>query len=224
MVISEKWALFDFCETLVNFQTADAFVDYVRMTTKSKRMMMLSFLIRIMNKIKVFTLIDKLVGDQLYLLKRCVLWQLRGFSEAKLECYAKEYYDSRIRPNLINLVVDRMLELKKGGFKVLLVSGGYSIYVKYFVNEYSLDGLIANEIDFKKQKCLGRIKGVNCMNKNKPILLDAFFVCKPQYTEAYSDSITDIPFLRWANKGVVVSKGKHQEWCGRYNFEEIVVS
>ena len=76
MVISEKWALFDFCETLVNFQTADAFVDYVRMTTKSKRMMMLSFLIRIMNKIKVFTLIDKLVGNQLYLLKRCVLWQL----------------------------------------------------------------------------------------------------------------------------------------------------
>lgn len=222
MLNNEKWALFDFCETLTNFQTADAFVDYVRTETKSKRMIILSFLIRIINKLKVFTLIDKLAGSQLYLLKRCTLWQLRGFSETRLEYYAKEYYDNRIRSNLINLTIERMIALKKSGFKILLVSGGYSIYIKYLVNEYSLDGLIANEIGFKKHCCLGRIKGVNCMNENKTILLDTFFVSKPQYTEAYSDSITDIPFLQWANKGFVISKGKHQKWCEKFSFDEII--
>lgn len=220
----EKWALFDFCETLTNFQTADAFVDYVRTAKKSKRMLFLSFLVKIANKFKVFALIDKLAGRQLYLLKRCVLWQLRGLSESTLEHYAKEYFDNRIRPNLINSTVERMIELKEKGFKILLISGGYSIYIRHFVNEYSLDALIANEIDFKRHSCLGRIKGVNCMNENKPILLDVFFVSKPQYTEAYSDSITDIPFLQWANKGFVISKGKHQEWCGKFDFEEIIWS
>lgn len=224
MINNEKWALFDFCETLANFQTADAFVDYVRKKTKSKRMMILSFLIKIVNKFKVFTLIDKLAGSQLYLLKQCVLWQLRGFSETTLEYYAKEYYYHSIRPNLINSIVERMVELKKKGFKILLVSGGYSVYIKHFLSEYSLDGLIANEIEFKKHRCLGRIKGVNCMNENKPILLDIFFIRKPEYTEAFSDSITDIPFLQWANKGFVISKEKHQEWCEKFNFEEIIWS
>ena len=38
MLYREKVAFFDFCETLVDFQTADAFCDYVRERTKKTKM------------------------------------------------------------------------------------------------------------------------------------------------------------------------------------------
>ena len=33
----KKIALFDFCETIANFQTADAFVDFVRFNENKKK-------------------------------------------------------------------------------------------------------------------------------------------------------------------------------------------
>ena len=39
---------------------------------------------------------------------------------------------------------------------------------------------------------------------------------------AYSDSISDLPLLQWADEGVVVSRHKSQAWAKTYGFTEIV--
>lgn len=218
----EKWALFDFCETVANFQTANAYVDFVCAKKSNFRIYILSVLFRALNKFKVFRLCDALSGKDLYLLKRFKLYLLKGLNENELEEFAREYYEKSIKHNFITPLVDRLNDLKNRGYKILVVSGGYSIYIHYFVKDYNLDGYIANEIKFIDGKCAGILEGVNCMNENKPMLLDLFFKDKPLYTEAYSDSITDIPFLKWANRGIVISRYQSQTWSKQNGFEEIV--
>lgn len=218
----EKWALFDFCETLVNFQTADTFVDFVCKQKPKIVPITIGLILRILAKIKFFRMLDQINGSELYLLKIYRLCLLKGYSQTELEEYAKLYYKTRIIPNLIKVTTDRLIQLKNDGYKILIVSGGYSIYIKHFVKQFKVDGLIANTIKFKEGRCLGKLEGLNCMNKNKSLLLNSYFISRPIYSEAYSDSITDVPFLQWADKGVVISKGIHQEWIDNYGFSEIV--
>jgi phosphoserine phosphatase len=38
----------------------------------------------------------------------------------------------------------------------------------------------------------------------------------------YSDSITDLPLLKWADEAVVISKSKSQLWANDFGFKEII--
>ncbi len=220
----DKWALFDFCETLVNFQTADAFVDFVCRNSPRPFITVAGLALRILNKMKFLSLLDRIYGSELYLLKRYKLWLLKGYTMKEIEDCSLLYYETRIKPNLISATVNLLKELKNNGYKILIVSGGYSVYIKHFANQFGVDGIIANEIKFNHGICLGSLDGVNCMNNNKTILLNSFFQTRPDYSVAYSDSITDVPFLSWADKGVVVSKNNHQKWSEDNGFSEIIWS
>lgn len=220
----ERWALFDFCETLVNFQTADAFVDFVCSHSPRLFTSYIGLALRILNKMKVFSLLDRICGNELYLLKRCKLWLLKGYTQKEIENCSNLYYETLIKPNFIQPMVERLSNLKHNGYRILIVSGGYSLYIKHFANQFGVDGVVANEIRFKNGICCGSLDGINCMNNNKPILLNSYFQTRPAYSIAYSDSITDLPFLRWADKGVVVSKKTHQTWSEINGFSEIVWS
>lgn len=217
-----KVALFDFCETLANFQTADPFVDYVRDHRQQKRMVRWEKIKRLHDRSIIIGLIEYIFFPKFSISKRLKLFQLRGFCKSDLEIFAKGYYKEKIKPNLIKKVLEEMTSLKSEGYKIYLVSGGYDIYLKYFVQDYELDGCISSKIGFKGNICTGHLDGKDCMFDNKVTLLDRFFVTKPSFTVAYSDSKTDIPFLKWADEGVVISKNRPKEWAGDNNFREII--
>ncbi len=217
-----KVALFDFCETLVNFQTADSYVDFVREKTQDRRMLRIERLHYCLTRIKIIQLIELLTRYRYSINKRLKLWQLRGLRLETLQGLAKDYFLVKIKPNFITDLLDRLIALKNEGYIVLLVSGGYDIYLRYFVEEYSLAGLISTRIGFKENVCTGKFDGIDCLRDGKIILLNNFYSDKPTFSIAFSDSKSDLPFLKWVDEGYVVSRNKSQKWAKDNHLNEII--
>lgn len=219
----EKIAFFDFCETLTDFQTADAYVDFVRDKIGSTRMKKMENIQKFLNRIKIINVLEFVTRYKYSLNKRIKLSQLKGIDKNTLEQLAHSFYEDRIKPHFINDLVQLLLKKKKDGWLIVLVSGGYSIYLQYFVMEFDVNGILSSRIGFNGNICTGRFDGMDCLNENKIKLLNKYFSrADIQECVAYSDSRSDIPFLSWVDQGYVVSREKHQSWVDKYNFKEIV--
>lgn len=218
----EKVAFFDFCETLVNFQTADEFVNYVRMKTNSRKMKLLDFIRYCLISTKVFAVVQMFSNNKYPIYKQSKLLQLRGMSYDILDKYALEYYKDKIIPNLIPEMIEILKKKQKDGYTIIIVSGGFGIYLRYFVEDFNLDRDFSTNIKFKDGVCCGCIDGIDCMNERKVELLNTHFDQKSIVSEAYSDSISDIPLLKWVDKAYVVSCNVSQCWHKSYFFNEIV--
>jgi HAD superfamily hydrolase (TIGR01490 family) len=222
----KKLAIFDFCETLVSFQTADAFIDFVRRMDGNFFMSSLNLIIIFLEKIRIIAVINKCLPD-MSLEKRTKLLQLRGFNYETLNNLAKKYYLEIIKPNLIKEVMDELQELAEQNYELCIVSAGYSIYLKYFAEEHHVKHVISSEIGFNKSGtfCRGIILGKDCISTEKVNRIKIYFMDQDiNYNESisYSDSKTDLPTLLLTGKGVVVSKTNSQQWCHQYKFKEII--
>jgi len=222
MIEKNKVALFDFCETLANFQTADPYVDYVRTKVGSSRMRRWEVIKSFYDKSKClqFALIKLFKNDSIG--KSLKLYQLKGLEENLLGALARQYYLEVIKPNLITDMCTELVKLKNEGYKVYLVSGGYDLYLKYFVEDFKLDGFWCTKIAFKDGICSGLFEGKDCMREQKVIVLNKFFTQKPGYSISYSDSESDLPFLKWTTDCFVVSNKHSQEWAIKRGLKEII--
>ena len=217
-----KIALFDFCETIANFQTADAYVDFVRERLNDSRMCRLEKAQCFLRTIKVIQIIEKLTKYSFSINKRIKLWQLRGLNLSELQALAKDYYQERIKPNFIPEMIEKLLKLKAQGYSIFLVSGGYDIYLHYFAEENDLSGVISTKIGFKGDVCTGKFNGIDCLRDGKTFLLNQYFSSKPTFSVAFSDSKSDLPFLKWVDEGYVISRNKHQDWSTKNKLKEII--
>lgn len=218
-----KVALFDFCETLTDFQTADAYVDYVRKHIGTARMKRLETIQKILVWTKLIRILEKVTNYRLSLNKRLKLFQLKGLCKESLNFWARQYYENEIRPHFIDEIL-HLLQLKKqNGWEIIIVSGGYDIYLKFFAMEFDVKKVISTRIKFDDQLCMGAFDGLDCLNINKVNLLNRYIdKSLISESEAYSDSKSDVPFLSWVDKGFVVSKEKHQSWVEKFCFNEII--
>lgn len=220
--MKEKIAFFDFCETLVNFQTADAFVDFVRAETNKKSMICLEGIQLVLKRLKLIRIIDLLTKKTMSINKRIKLYQLRGFSKEELDRYAQKYYLQVIKPNFINETISLLIELRDNGWKIVLVSGGYDIYLKEFAEEFGVSQVLSTKIEFKSGVCTGKMLGKDCLRYNKVEIMNKNFDSHSIISKSFSDSITDVPFLKWTNESYVISNNKHQKWVDNYEFNEII--
>jgi HAD superfamily phosphoserine phosphatase-like hydrolase len=219
-------AFFYFCETLVSFQTADAFVDYVRKEDGNLYMRFLNLVLLVLSKARVVALFNKFFPGSSFS-KKVKLLQLRGFGIEKLNILPYDYYKKMIIPELIEPVIGEMKRLSLQDYDIYLVSAGYSIYLKYFAEDYHIEHLISTEIAFNpySNKCLGTISGSDCIHLEKVNRLKSYLISQNiNYRESisYSDSISDLPLLLMTGNGVVVSKGNSQPWRQKYKLTEII--
>ena len=221
MESNEKVAIFDFCETLIKFQTADAFIDFVLLETKSIRMFAIELFRRLLFKLRV-NLLFKSIWDRKSINKQIRLYELKGIKRNVLIQMAGEFYTKRLKPNIIPEVLSQMIIKKNEGYKIGIVSGGLSIYIDMFCEDYYVDFCISSKLQYKNEKSTGKLEGMDCMGENKVEALSRILKFTPSYSIVYTDSITDLPLLQWANDGVVVSRNKHQNWINTYNFKEII--
>ena len=214
-----KIALFDFCETIVKFQTADAFVHFVRHRSNDQRMNFINKIHLLLIKTRIIAILEYLFPKS-SINKRLILFQLKGFSKSKLNEYAKLYYFDRIKPGFIKSILLELIRKKEEGYRIFVVSGGYDIYLNYFVEEFNIDGLFSTLIQYDGADfCTGKIDGFDCLWNNKVKLLESYF--RSEYIDksnsvAYSDSVTDIPMLNWVQNGIVVSNNKVEKWMEKY--------
>ena len=217
--IKNKIALFDFCETLTNFQTGNAYV-YYAIEHKDSWFLDIKYSIR--------KKLDKLHRKihRAYSNKRPLLRLLKGLTYAELDKLAFNYYVEQVRPNLMPQVLKEMQELKNKGYRIYLVSGGYGIYLKYFVEEFQLDGYLATELKFHKNRFTGEFDGLDCMHANKITLLKQYFKQEPleDYdTIFYTDSETDLPLLKFCKEGVVIIQRPGITWSQKYPYRKIII-
>lgn len=218
-----KIVLFDFCDTLVNFQTADAYTDYVVEFFATDY-------VRAREKIYFCLKEKRSIANYLNkhgaINKRLKLWRLKGLSRKVLEEAAEKFYKEKIVVGLQIPLIRLLKKYQSEGYKVYLVSGGYDIYLKLFVEEYKLDGLLSTKLRFKKGTVFsGYIWKKDCMNREKVKMLNQYFADKIiDFSISYSDSISDLPLLKWTDTGVVVSKFQYREWPEVNGLEQIVLS
>lgn len=201
-------ALFDFCDTLVNFQTADPFVTF---TLKSAEQ----------DSTGIFYCSENISEPKS---KEKYLNQLKGLSRTFIYQCAEKYYKTCIKPNLYSRMISILRRYIRLQYKVYLVSGGYEPYLRYFAKDYGIDGVIANEFLFKNQIFTGKIDGTDCMGEEKVCRIENMFFKKNiDYSISYSDSISDLPLLKWTEEGVVVSRKSLRKWASNERLYQIVL-
>ena len=212
----KKIAFFDFCETLVQFQTADNFVDFVRRSVKSPFMNALEFFRVCLVKVRFFALANRLHQNNLH--KKLKLLQMKNLPDDKVCFLAKQYYENEIKPCLINEMIIELKKKKRQGYFTVIISGGYEHYIRHFAEDFEVDLVVATDI------LSGRIDGLDCMGSNKIKKLKEYLsldLYDLENSVAYSDSLSDLPLFELVGNPVAVVK-ESQKWANKYGYRKII--
>lgn len=219
----DKICLLDFCGTVVPFQTANAYVGYLLDKHPELRNRCNASFTRFLNVTKITSVIRRLYPSY-YIDKRLLLSQTKGMSEKVMTDTAKLFYQERVKPQVIPEVMEYLQQLKKQGYEICLLSGGYDLYLRFFCEDYNIPRKICSQIEFNKGVSSGCIKGLDCMNKNKPVLLQQSFGKDIDMSQWYflSDSPTDKPVLDLVGHPVVVSENESAGWAEQLKYKQII--
>lgn len=211
-----KVAILDFCDTIVDFQTANAYALYTL-----EHLHMHSLLRWLLRRGFVRNYFRKHWMEE----KRLLLYMLRGTGEESLFKTAKGYYNDMIKPHFQVPVVDEIKKLREQGYTLYLVSGGYSIYIRLFAEEYGFEKVISNDFMYDNGVFTGRLCDKDCMGEEKVRRIN--MILNKDDTEdsvSISDSISDLPILKWADRAIVVSKKSRRKWAEENGFDQMVLS
>lgn len=225
-MVTQKVAIFDFCQTIVDFETADEFVRYV-LKHMDRKYRLIDWLRKALVVLQINRIIEKITRNsynRISINKKLLLFQLRGLGESQINKMAEDFYCERIEPHLINKTIKELLECKNKGYQIALVSASYLPIIQPFYDKYEIDYLITNTFRYKDGKFLGVIDSNDCVGKEK---VRRFYHSikdkdKIEIEYSYGDSKSDIPILKIARQGVVISHCNSKPWAKECGFKEIV--
>ncbi|MDR0748445.1 MAG: phosphoserine phosphatase SerB [Tannerellaceae bacterium] len=101
---------------------------------------------------------------------------------------------------------DRLMQvLKRVGFKIAILSGGFTYFGNYLKQKYSIDYVYANELEIEDGKLTGRYTGDIVDGKRKAELLRLISQVENvdiRQTVAVGDGANDLPMLSIAGLGI----------------------
>lgn len=201
-MIENKIAVFDFCGTIVNFQTADPYLMFVLDNEKIDYHTWNNMIIRFANKLW-FRLFN-ISASKNYLISKT-----KNIGKDKLEQYGKEYYLKYVKPNFVNESIQLLNDLKKQGYEIVIASAGINLYIQYFAEEYGIKYCFSTELKFKGNYSAGRIRNRDLIGKYKvKRLVEGLGMenLKNIDSIAVSDSKSDMPLFDYCSKNIVVCK------------------
>ena len=217
---NKKLVIFDFCGTLIRFQTADRYVQFCVERLKGYKVIQLRHMvIKMMDVMRVFKIYNHIRPINNWR-KRMVLWQLKGVAYEKCDALAAAYFEEELLPNVVQPIVELLRKHIAVKDRVCILSGGYDIYIKYFAQYFGVKETASSKIAFREGICLGKMEGADCMRENKldylqPLLDGSNTIC-------YTDSKSDMVLLKIVDEPVVVSKGQPQQWATELNYKQII--
>ena len=216
-------AIFDFCGTMVPFQSADEFIrfstfDYANRAKAKKTDSIIAFL----RKIRFLSLYNKLFKESLE--KKIIAKRIKGMSVVEATSLAKRFVEKKIKPSFIKETLTILNDCKKNNYYIVFVSAAYDIYLSILAAELGFDFVIATKLDSKNGVMTGRFKN-DCVGLRKKKMImrhlnQRFGEGNYDIVLSIGDSKTDIPVLDLALKKIVVSKS-HQAWI-KPSYEEII--
>ncbi|AJC93641.1 HAD-IB family hydrolase [Campylobacter volucris] len=202
-------ALFDFCETITNFQTLDRYLPMA-----ANRNINYSYEKNIIRR-------ENYKSQNIPYPRYEWLIDLDYFLATKI---GKEFIYMDVMCNLNKNIMDKLFWHQDAGHDIAIVSGGLSIYINEFAKIYNIDNVIAVDLEVLNGKLTGNIDGIHTMQERKLYKLSHMldlnnYDLKKSY--AYSDCVSDIPLLSLVGNPNVVKCGKNLEWAKILGFNII---
>jgi HAD superfamily hydrolase (TIGR01490 family) len=213
-------AIFDFCETLVNFQTADRFCRYTLERNSKQRYLKFDYFLK---QSKIYSLLSKMGVKNFQ--KRFLLMGLKNMTITEIQNSAIDFLKEEIEPKLNQSVFELFQQHIKQGDFVVINSGGYEPYIKSFSEKHLVNKYYATQLAYSDNLLSGKILGADCLGIEKVIRMEKDGVLKQHFNEVfvYSDSVTDLPIFNLAsNKYAIMSSNEIPQWA-QNNFEIIHV-
>lgn len=214
-------AIFDFCDTIVNLQSADEFCKYVLRNESKITNICID---RILETIRFYQFASKL-SISFFSRKNYLLRSMKGISKVDIEKYAVDFTNTVVEERLNKAVIDRLILHVKNNDVVILNSGGFEPYLTYFTRKYRINHCFSTRFQYANNLFTGKMDGNDCLGIEKVKRMHEADLLKVRYLNiyVYSDSVTDIPMFNLATHKVVVSKqGFKPNWC-EFDFELITV-
>ncbi|NDJ26628.1 HAD-IB family hydrolase [Campylobacter sp. MIT 12-8780] len=194
-------ALFDFCETLPNFQTLDSYLPMAGALnpnyTEEKNMKRRK---EYQEKGMIYPRYEHLIDFPI--------------SEAKK--LARHFIYEEVLPKLNRNILQKLFYHQDNGHTIVIVSGGLEIYIKEFAKIYNIEHVVAVALETIDEKLTGNIDGIHTMQERKLYKLDQMLDLKKydlKNSYAYSDCVSDIPLLSLVGNANVVECGKDLQWA-----------
>lgn len=217
-------ALFDFCETIVDFQSAAAYLELAgKRNPRFKKQRLFQ---RITHKIvykckrKIFPALYRFTKNECFNvnhLKNSPRYpQLKDFPLSNAQDLAIYYAEEILSKHINNLVIDKLLWHRAQGHRIVVVSGGFEIYIRPFMRQFGVEDIVAIKLESKPNKrgeCVlsGEIAGLHTMEYRKILALDEFLDLSEYDLDksyAYSDCPSDIALLSLVGNPIVVESKK----------------
>lgn len=147
--------------------------------------------------------------------KENLLKPFYGMSSKYIDDYAAEFYNKIISKRLHKTVIDRLLWHKQNGDTLVIASGGFYTYLKYFAKDYGIDYLICTRLMFENGVFVSKILGNECLGDEKiKILRQALNLNRYDLSNSfcYSDSKSDIPLFTLVGNKIVVVNHQDTSW------------
>ena len=207
-----RLAIFDFCDTLVNFQTADEFCKYVLKKESKYSFLKID---RFFESYYLYRLFSKLGFSRLSQ-KRLLLRGLKGLTRSKIEFYGEQFVQDRIENQLNRDVFQRLLAHIEAGDIVVINSGGYEAYLLHFSHKHKIEFTFSTQFKYVNDIFSGEIHGNDCLGREKIRRMNDTNLLGKSYSDiyVYSDSVTDTPIFDLATRRVAVIKhNTTPKWC-----------
>ncbi|CAM3460643.1 HAD-IB family hydrolase [Helicobacter labetoulli] len=214
-------ALFDFCETLVDFQSAARYLEIVAKYRGYNIQQGLGYRVYVKIKRKIGKILPKSYRDRF--VKKPVNFEvLQGLSLKEAEDIAQDFFEKELLVRVNERIIERLHYHQKLGHTIAIVSGGFEIYIRIFAKYFGIPYVVAVSLDSSEGVLSGNMAGIHTMEHRKLYKLSqtldlSMYDLAQSY--AYSDCPSDIPLLSLVGNGIVVECGKDIEWAKILGFE-----
>ena len=197
-------AIFDFDDTLFHGQSHSYFISYL----ESKLPLIKYFYAKLRKRFEPKPLNDKMHKE--YLLRT-----FKGLSKEWIDKIAFDFYNDVIRNRFNKKVLNEYHKHKSLGDKLIIASGGFDVYLKYFELEFKPDLLICTKLEFKNKLFSGSFNGEEVLSENKSKRVKHELSKDDiawQESYVYSDHVSDLPLFNLVGNKILVDIGQDKSW------------
>jgi phosphatidylglycerophosphatase C len=131
---------------------------------------------------------------------------LGGVKRQSIEIWSEVYVDKLLSKGLKKQAVEELKYHRAMGSDICIVSASLDIYVTLLAHRLGIKKVICTCAEYVGNRLSGRLASKNCYGKEKVRRLEEMLGKKRNelYIIAYADHISDIPLLKWADRGIMV--------------------